>query len=65
MFGGCSSLRSINLSNFDSQKTNNIRNMFKDCSMIKFENVITQDKEIIKELSSFLKYYEKYHPSNK
>ena len=39
MFQSCSSLKSINLSNFDTSKVNSIGLLFSDCSSLKEINI--------------------------
>ena len=50
MFWGCSSLTNINLSNFNTQNVTDMYQMFWGCSSLKKQNVITNDKKILKEL---------------
>ena len=49
MFRGCSSLTNINLSNFNTNNVTNMSHMFRECSSIKKENIITKDKKILTE----------------
>ena len=49
MFEGCSSLKNINLSNFNTNKVTDMSEMFGWCSSLKKENIITNDKEILTE----------------
>ena len=39
MFGGCFSLKSIDLSLFNTTNVENMKNMFFDCSSLKKENI--------------------------
>ena len=48
MFRGCISLTNINLSNFNTQNVTNMSGMFDGCSSLKKQNVITNDKKILK-----------------
>jgi len=50
MFYYCSSLTNIDLSNFNTQNVTNMRDMFCFCSSLKKQNVIINDKKILKEL---------------
>ena len=47
MFSGCSSLTSLNLSNFNTNNVNNMSFMFSKCSSLTSLN--TKDKKILKE----------------
>ena len=47
----CSSLTNINLSNFNTQNVTNMGVMFFNCSSLKMKGVITNDKNILQELS--------------
>ena len=51
MFSGCSSLTNINLSNFNTNNDTDIQNMFKGCSKLRKENVITKDEKILNGLN--------------
>ena len=44
MFHGCSSLNSINLSNFNTNNVTDMSCMFLYCSSLKKENIIIKDK---------------------
>ena len=50
MFNNCSSLTNINLSNFNTQNVTNMLCMFNNCKSLKKNGVITNDKNILKEL---------------
>ena len=39
MFDGCSSLKQLNLSNFNTDNVNNMNNMFRGCSSLKELNL--------------------------
>ena len=47
MFSNCSSLTSLNLSNFNTNNVNNMSEMFSDCSSLTSLN--TKDERILKE----------------
>ena len=47
MFSGCSSLKELNLSNFNTNKVTNINGMFKGCSSL--ISLICEDHSIQKE----------------
>ena len=47
MFFECSSLKNINLSNFNTQNVTDMNAMFWECSSLKKENIITKDNRII------------------
>jgi surface protein len=47
MFDGCSSLTNINLSNFNTNNTTNMNEIFERCKKLKRENIITKDKRIL------------------
>ena len=49
MFAGCTSLSNINLSNFNTQNVTNMFRMFSGCKSLKKENILTKDKNLIKE----------------
>ena len=57
MFCGCSSLKSINLSSFNTTNVNNMSFMFHGCSSLKKENVkISKNGEkIMDEIKKYLK----------
>ena len=46
MFYGCSSLKDINLSNFNTNKVTNMDYMFGDCPYLNKNNIIIKDKRI-------------------
>ena len=48
MFSNCSSLTDLNLSNFNTQNVINMDHMFSSCNSLKANNIITEDKEILK-----------------
>ena len=48
MFGECSSLNNLNLSNFNTQNVTIMACMFKGCSSVNKKNVITNDNRILK-----------------
>ena len=54
MFSGCTSLKSINLSNVSSNNVVNMDYMFQMCLSLRKENVITNDKRILKQLEKDL-----------
>ena len=54
MFNNCSSLTNINLSNFNTQNVTNMLCMFNNCKSLKKNGVITNDKNILEELSKNL-----------
>ena len=47
MFRECSSLRELNLSNFNTKNVNEMNNMFGCCDSLKNKNVITNDNNIL------------------
>ena len=51
MFFECFSLTNVDLSNFNTNKVTYIRWMFSGCSKLKKENVITNDKKILKQFN--------------
>ena len=55
MFNGCESLTNVNLSNFNTQKVHdsNMFWIFYGRSSLKKQNVITNDKRILKDLKDF------------
>ena len=57
MFNGCSSLRYLNLSNFKTQNETLVKDMFAGCDSLKMDNLIINDKHILKE-NDILKYKE-------
>ena len=57
MFNGCSSLRYLNLSNFKTQNETRVSDMFSGCDSLKMDNLIINDKHILKE-NDILKYKE-------
>jgi len=54
MFSGCTSLKGINLSNVSSNNVVNMDYMFQMCLSLRKENVITNDKRILKQLEKDL-----------
>jgi len=54
MFSGCTYLKNINLSNVSANNVINMDNMFQFCLSLKKENVITNDKRILKQLEKDL-----------
>ena len=50
MFDGCSSLNSINLSNFNTNNVTDMRYMFSGCSSLKKENIIIKDKNSLNKM---------------
>ena len=54
MFYGCISLKSINLSSFNTQNVNNMRSMFRGCSSLMSLDLSSFDKTNIKDMSSLL-----------
>ena len=57
MFSGCSSLSSLDLSSFDTKNVIYMGSMFNGCSSLKMDNLIINDKHILKE-NYILKYKE-------
>ena len=57
MFGGCSSLKSLDLSSFDTTNVNNMDDMFWNCSSLKKENVKISKNggKIMDEIKKYLK----------
>ena len=53
MFNGCSSLKSIDLSSFNTTNVNNMWSMFYGCSSLKKENVKINktDKKLLNEIN--------------
>ena len=49
MFSGCSSLTNINLSNFNTKNVTDMDKMFFGCLSLKKENIIVNDKKVIKQ----------------
>ena len=47
MFYGCSSLKDINLSNFNTQNVTDMNDMFSKCYSLSKKNIKTKDKKII------------------
>ena len=56
MFHGCTYLKNINLSNFNAKNVVNMDYMFQLCLSLKKENVITNDKRILKQLEKDLSF---------
>ena len=54
MFSGCTFLKNINLSNITTKNVINMDNMFGSCLSLKKENVIINDKRILKQLEKDL-----------
>ena len=57
MFNGCSSLKSIDLSSFDTTNVNNMTNMFSECSSLKKENIKIKNNndKLLKQFEEYLK----------
>ena len=55
MFYNCSSLTNINLSNFNTRNVTFIWEMFYGCKSLNERGVITNDMNILKELSKYIK----------
>ena len=55
MFSGCSSLTKIDLSNFNTQNAIAFGGMFKGCKPLKKDDVITNDKNIFREISKLIR----------
>ena len=51
MFDGCNSLKSLDLSNFNTQNVTDMIFMFSGCESLKRENIITKDDKILKRIS--------------
>ena len=49
MFHGCSSLKSINLLNFNTQNVRDMQDIFARCSSLKKDNIISSDRRIFEE----------------
>ena len=56
MFNECSSLTSLNLSNFNTNNITDMSGMFWGCKALKKENIITKDQRILYKIKLF---YEK------
>ena len=54
MFNGCNSLTSLNLSNFDTSKVENMGGMFDRCDNLKGK-VTTNDKRIKSDYAQFIR----------
>ena len=54
MFSGCTYLKNINLTNIDAKNVVNMDYMFQACLSLKKENVIVNDKRILKQLEKDL-----------
>jgi surface protein len=52
MFSGCSSLKEINLSSFNTNQVTNMNRMFYNCSSLK--NLICRDEKIRKEINKIV-----------
>ena len=52
MFFECSSLISLDLSNFNTQNVTDMILMFYNCNSLKKENIITKDDKILKEFTN-------------
>jgi len=50
MFNGCSSLISIDISNFITQNCTNISHIFDKCISLKKENIIAKNIKILKKI---------------
>ena len=46
MFCGCSSLKNIDVSKFNTKNVTNMSGMFSGCSSLRKENIITKDSRI-------------------
>ena len=60
MFYGCSSLTSINLSNFDTSKITNMNYIFYGCSELRFINILNFSFRI----NSNIYLFDQYIPSS-
>ena len=47
MFSGCSSLKELNLNNFNTNNVTNMSYMFSGCIALKKENIITTDNKTL------------------
>jgi len=47
MFNKCSSLKEVNLSNFNTQNVTDMNYIFDGCSSLTKKNIITKNKKII------------------
>ena len=56
MFYDCKSLISLNLSNFNTQNLTRMNGMFYGCELLKKENIITKDKNILNEIKYLNKF---------
>ena len=52
MFCKCHSLTNINLSNFNTQNVTDMSYMFRKCSSLKKENIITKDDKVFNQFLS-------------
>ena len=52
MFYGCSSLSNLNLSNLNTQKVTNMKDIFKGCNSLKKDHIITKDNNILENFMS-------------
>ena len=50
MFSGCSSLKEINISNFNTNNVTDMSDMFSGCEKLNKNGIITKDIMILKEL---------------
>ena len=49
MFYDCNSLTNLNLSNLNTQKVNDMIEMFSGCKLLNKKNLITKDNKVLKE----------------
>ena len=47
MFCSCDLLTNLNLSNFNTKKVSDMKDMFNGCNSLKKGNIITQDNKIL------------------
>ena len=52
MFSGYNSFNNINFFNFNTQNVDNMYCMFRGCELLKKENIITKDKNILNEIKN-------------
>ena len=55
MFYDCNSLKSLDLSNFNTQNVTDMWFLFYGCNSLKRENIITKDDKILKALDKYFK----------
>ena len=56
MFADCSSLKSLDLSSFNINEYNDMRDMFLDCTSLEEKNIKFKDYKILYKIKHYIKY---------